>query len=242
MIIPVRCPKCGRLIKLVPHEMGFPSIQCARCDTHFCPTDHVMEKNVAARIALATGIFFVLSILAASWALGRGGDSAKADAVRKAVPTISQENTDWLLVKGMDRIKQAKGMPSEKDVDQDSLDELEKAIKEQDKAAEKPPKPIVKPDREDHDNARCMHCKHEFRLGYRPNGVAEQTALTWCPACRLDNTYNAFHECYEKRHGKQSKFRDKIPYEDTLPGWMDGASKRYKERQGSPRSRDNEGR
>jgi len=45
----VICPACGRHILLPAEEMSLPSIQCARCDNHFCPaTGEVSPKGQTA--------------------------------------------------------------------------------------------------------------------------------------------------------------------------------------------------
>src|SRR5262249_25751255 len=55
----VTCPGCGRVIPLPAEEMALPRIQCARCQVHFRPADHVdspreRPQPAAAPVAQAT--------------------------------------------------------------------------------------------------------------------------------------------------------------------------------------------
>src|SRR5215471_6775385 len=48
----VICPACGRHIDLPDAEMLLPSIQCARCDNHFCPATGEVSPRGQTAVAL----------------------------------------------------------------------------------------------------------------------------------------------------------------------------------------------
>jgi hypothetical protein len=48
----VICPACGRHINLPDTEMSLPSIQCARCDNHFCPATGEVSPRGQTAVAL----------------------------------------------------------------------------------------------------------------------------------------------------------------------------------------------
>ena len=48
----VVCPACGRHINLPNEEMSLPSIQCARCDNHFCPATGEVSPRGQTAVAL----------------------------------------------------------------------------------------------------------------------------------------------------------------------------------------------
>src|SRR5262249_22943965 len=46
------CPACGRHIHLPDADMSLPSIQCARCDNHFCPATGEVSPRGQTVVAL----------------------------------------------------------------------------------------------------------------------------------------------------------------------------------------------
>lgn len=51
----ITCPACGRRIDLPDAELSLPSIQCARCDNHFCPATGQLLDETAVAVLDGTG-------------------------------------------------------------------------------------------------------------------------------------------------------------------------------------------